>query len=121
MEHIYDKCYNQEFNGTYPAMKCSDVKGVLTLLNSPSFRHAFHVGLDNKTMPWSVCNRQVRKCITIQIRYQVAKGGSVDIYPRLVEAGLRILLYTGDADAMVPTTGTIWWLEQWLASEPITR
>lgn len=37
-------------------------------------------------------------------------NASIWIYPILLKADLRIWVYSGDVDADVPITGTLWWL-----------
>lgn len=34
------------------------------------------------------------------------------IYPKLIEAGYRLWVYSGDVDANVPITGTITWVQR---------
>lgn len=44
--------------------------------------------------------------------YNLNVKGSVWIYPTLIEAGVRVLIYSGDTDGAVPTYGS----EQWINS-----
>ena len=50
------------------------------------------------------------------MKFNLSKTGSLWVYPRLIDAELKILLYTGDADVSVPNTGTIWWISEWIRS-----
>jgi serine carboxypeptidase-like clade 2 len=46
------------------------------------------------------------------LRYTKNPEGSYYLYPQLIDAGLKIMVYTGDQDAMVPITGTKKWITQ---------
>lgn len=38
--------------------------------------------------------------------------GSYYLYPKLMSNGIRILSFSGDVDAVVPITGTLYWIEK---------
>lgn len=42
-------------------------------------------------------------------KYDRSKTGSYHLYPNLIQKGYRIWIYSGDTDAAVPTTGTLFW------------
>jgi hypothetical protein len=46
------------------------------------------------------------------INYHFNRSGSVWTYPLIKEYGYRIMVYSGDADEMVPTIGTWRWIEK---------
>ncbi len=44
------------------------------------------------------------------INYKKLPTGSFYVYPVMIEAGYRIWVISGDTDAAVPVTGTLYWL-----------
>jgi serine carboxypeptidase-like clade 2 len=46
------------------------------------------------------------------LNYTVNPEGSYYIYPILIKAGLKVMVYSGDADAIVPITGTVAWIKE---------
>jgi len=46
------------------------------------------------------------------MNYNENRNGSFFIYPKLLNLGLRIWIYSGDVDANVPITGTLKWLHK---------
>jgi serine carboxypeptidase-like clade 2 len=47
------------------------------------------------------------------INYTVESSQTYTILPGLAKAGLKIFYYSGDVDAIVPITGTIWWFDKY--------
>jgi len=45
-------------------------------------------------------------------KYIMFANASEWIYPELIKAGLRIMIYSGDVDADVPITGTLKWIDR---------
>jgi serine carboxypeptidase-like clade 2 len=72
-------------------------------LNRPDVRQALHVRSD--AGPWSVC--------TDEIDYSVddVLSSMLPLYPRLIAAGLRVWVFSGDVDGIVPTSGSRAWVE----------
>ena len=50
--------------------------------------------------------------MTQKLNYTINPEGSYYLYPRLIKSGLKIMVYSGDADAIVPITGTVFWVRQ---------
>lgn len=57
-------------------------------------------------MKFSECSDEVAN------RYVMNANASIWIYPILMQAGLRIWVFSGDVDADVPITGTLRWIER---------
>ena len=55
-------------------------------------------------LTWGMCSEQVGR------RYQRDENKSYHLYPKLIKAGLKILIYSGDTDAAVPVIGTQIWI-----------
>ncbi len=103
--NLYGKCYHQQYK--LPArrqlrddLSCEDNLGVLTLLNNYFTRKAFHASTNGQ---WQPCSDPVEG------NYTMDPEGSYWIYPLLLK-NYRITIYSGDADACVPITGTLQWL-----------
>lgn len=65
-----------------------------------------------------------RTCyLTQDLNYTINPEASYYLYSQLRKAGLKILIYSGDADGMVPITGTKFWLAQFMEDErvPVRR
>ncbi|ETV91954.1 hypothetical protein H310_13603 [Aphanomyces invadans] len=73
-------------------------------LNQPSVVEAIHA--TGGTTPWSDCNPAVSRQYTLSLT-------SLDKYPTILAAGLKALIYSGDADAIVNFLGT----QRWLATD----
>ena len=58
-----------------------------TLLRNKEFLNAFHV---DPTIVWDECTA---------LDYKIDPRGSYYLYPELIKAGLKILIYSGDVDA----------------------
>ncbi|RQM29930.1 hypothetical protein B5M09_012436 [Aphanomyces astaci] len=78
---------------------CTDTFTTL-YLNQPQVLDAIHASGGNS---WSVCNRNVSRRYTLSL-------SSLDKYPTILQAGLKGLIYSGDADAIVNFIGTQRWL-----------
>ena len=72
-------------------------------LNRADVREALHVRPDAGI--WSVC--------TDEIDYSVDDllSSMLPLYPKLIAAGLRIWIFSGDIDGIVPTSGSRAWVE----------
>ena len=54
---------------------------------------------------WLVCSDDV------SFRYEIQDKGSIWTYPTLLKEGIRILVYSGDTDAIVPFNGNQAWIK----------
>lgn len=73
----------------------------MTFFNTDSVKKALHVDEDIK---WDMCSTRV------SASYGRSTTGTYDLYPGLIEAGLRVWIYSGDVDGAVPTAGTLYWI-----------
>ncbi|RHZ41286.1 hypothetical protein DYB31_010032, partial [Aphanomyces astaci] len=69
-------------------------------LNQPQVLAAIHASGGNS---WTDCNHNVTRRYTLSL-------SSLDKYPTILNAGLKGLIYSGDADAIVNFIGTQRWL-----------
>lgn len=76
---------------------CSDFGPTANYLNRDDVKAALHV---NTATKWEGCNLNINR------KYTVNKKGSHLILPELYQAGLKILIYSGDQDAAVSTVET---------------
>ncbi|XP_068641250.1 serine carboxypeptidase-like 26 [Aristolochia californica] len=68
-------------------------------LNLPQVQHALHANQTGLPYPWAFCSHIIRS-------WADRPSTMFPIYRRLISAGVRILLYSGDVDAVVPVTAT---------------
>ncbi|KAM0062081.1 putative carboxypeptidase D [Helianthus debilis subsp. tardiflorus] len=68
-------------------------------LNLVDVQNAFHANITKLSYPWSTCSNLIAK-------WKDSPSTMFPIYKRLIASGLRILLYSGDVDAVVPVSGT---------------
>jgi serine carboxypeptidase-like clade 2 len=57
--------------------------------------------------------------LTQNLNYTINPEASYYLYKELRAAGLKILVYSGDADGMVPITGTRFWLSEFIEENRI--
>ena len=81
---------------------CFDDTAIENYFNRPDVQAALHVKDERK---WVVCSNDVYD--NYKSNYTL---GSIWAYPILINAGLRILIYSGDSDAVVPTSGNQLWI-----------
>ncbi|KAD2393108.1 hypothetical protein R6Q59_012806 [Mikania micrantha] len=72
---------------------------VQSYLNLPHVQNAFHANITNLPYPWETCSKLI-------VKWKDSPSTMFPIYIRLMASGLRILLYSGDVDAVVPVSGT---------------
>lgn len=74
-------------------------------LNLPEVKAALHVRPD---INWTECS------LTINSQYSVTSvvQSMLPVYRYLLTKGLKIWIYSGDIDGVVPTTGTRYWLRE---------
>ena len=82
---------------------CTDGIGPYTFLNNPTVQAAIHV---NSSVEWLMCVGGSNWT------YTRSPKGSYYLYPNLIRKGYRIWIYSGDTDGAVPTTGTLFWVNQ---------
>lgn len=119
INNIYEPCYHQvipnadksslearsftqsRFKSTLGAYKtCEDLMGIINFLNEPLMQESLHVNLAN----YDICSDEVSR------GYKMNPNASEWIYPSLIRANIRILIFSGDHDANVPITGTMRWI-----------
>ncbi|MQM08529.1 hypothetical protein Taro_041384 [Colocasia esculenta] len=87
----YDPCYSAYAEEYFNR---ADVKKSL---------HADAFGSANRS--WKVCNDSILRT------YNFTVASVLPIYTKLINAGLKIWVYSGDADGRVPVIGTRYWVE----------
>lgn len=68
--------------------------------NRPDVQKALHVSDGHQLRNWSICN------FTIFNNWADSKPSVLPIYKKLISAGLRIWVYSGDTDGRVPVLST---------------
>ncbi|CAI9286837.1 unnamed protein product [Lactuca saligna] len=68
-------------------------------LNLASVQKAFHANVTKLSHRWETCSNLIGE-------WKDSPTTMFPIYKRLIALGLRILLYSGDVDAVVPVSGT---------------
>ncbi|CAA3013625.1 serine carboxypeptidase-like 31 [Olea europaea subsp. europaea] len=81
--------------------------------NRRDVQKALHVGDGTSLTNWTICN------MTIYHRWKGRRASVLPIYKKLIGAGLRIWVYSGDTDGRVPFMSTIYSLKS--LGLPITR
>ncbi|KRX06143.1 hypothetical protein PPERSA_00023 [Pseudocohnilembus persalinus] len=85
---------------------CADAIGAITFFNKNEIKKALHVDED---IEWAMCSDS--------IKYARSVKGTYDLYPELIKQGLRIVIFSGDTDAIVATQGTINWVTSFVAEQ----
>lgn len=92
---------------SYPASAAIDpcLDYVTPYLNNVAVKQALHVPT---TIEWTECSNIVFN------KYKVSDilSSMIPVYQQLLQSGLRIMVYSGDFDGRVPTTGTRAWISQ---------
>lgn len=90
--------------------ECSESEALFLYLNNKAFRkvnlylyiqQALHIRDD--AGEWWDC---------ADIDYDPTPGASYHLYPKILKEGIRILKFSGDVDAIVPITGTLYWIDK---------
>ncbi|XP_073058652.1 serine carboxypeptidase-like 31 isoform X1 [Primulina eburnea] len=68
--------------------------------NRPEVQRALHVYDGSNLKNWSICN------MTVFGSWSDSKGSVLPVYRKLIAAGLRIWVYSGDTDGRVPVLST---------------
>jgi len=90
---------------------CVYGKGILDYLNNATVRVSLNIPLT--VQAWDLCNDY------IGANYTLNPEGSIDVYTNL-QGKYKMLVYSGDTDMAVPTSGTKGWIENlgWTVDKP---
>ena len=91
--------YLEEDESTTP---CFDDTNIQNYFNRKDVQSALHVTAKST---WYVCSGVVSN------RYKILPEGSIWTYPTLIKEGIRILIYSGDTDVVVPYNGNQAWIK----------
>nr|XP_043619527.1 serine carboxypeptidase II-2-like [Erigeron canadensis] len=72
----------------------------IVYFNSPEVQNALHVYHTNTSRAWETCSD------VVEMHWQDSPISVLDVYQELISAGLRIWMFSGDTDAVIPTTST---------------
>nr|GFC66864.1 serine carboxypeptidase-like 26 [Tanacetum cinerariifolium] len=75
-----------------------DLLYVVSYLNQPEVQLAIHANTTGLPYPWAPCSDLISE------QWKDSPLSVIPIYKRIIDHGLRILLYSGDVDACVPFT-----------------
>jgi len=127
---IYRKCYNTPHSFNYapflqknmsfhkhkgmkflpeeePVLRgdppCTDGVGLNTFLNREEVKKALHV--EDLSIEYTICGAKFGRT------YDQGTKGSYFLYEKLISNKLKILIYSGDSDAVVPFNGTQKWIK----------
>lgn len=81
---------------------CIDSQGPNKFFNRPEVKAALHV---KTSINWAMCTDSVNE------NYKIFPEGSYYLYPKLIESGLKILIFSGDTDMAVPYNGSQKWID----------
>ena len=84
------------------ASYCFDDSIIENYFNREDVQSALHV---TAKRTWYVCSD------TVAYRYITLDEGSIWTYPHLIKEGIRILVYSGDTDVIVPYNGNQQWIQ----------
>ena len=96
-----EKINSQESKRLYGITPCFDDTLIENYFNREDVQKALHV---TAKRPFEICSDAVNK------RYISKDRGSIWAYPTLIKEGIRILVYSGDTDAIVPFNGNQKWI-----------
>eukprot|EP00020_Sapocribrum_chincoteaguense_P005273 CAMPEP_0170752266 /NCGR_PEP_ID=MMETSP0437-20130122/11879_1 /TAXON_ID=0 /ORGANISM="Sexangularia sp." /LENGTH=472 /DNA_ID=CAMNT_0011091329 /DNA_START=11 /DNA_END=1428 /DNA_ORIENTATION=+ len=74
-------------------------------LNDPAVQAAMHVG-PHAARTWSSCSSTVQYST-----YDVLHTSTIGAHQKIWAAGIPDLVYSGDVDAIVPTMGSLYWID----------
>ncbi|XP_030954931.1 serine carboxypeptidase II-2-like isoform X1 [Quercus lobata] len=78
---------------------CTEEHAVV-YFNLPSVQKALHVDPAHAPSPWSTCSELVNT------NWKDSPRTMLDVYHELIHSGLRIWMFSGDTDAVLPVTAT---------------
>ncbi|OWM88016.1 hypothetical protein CDL15_Pgr016589 [Punica granatum] len=73
--------------------------------NRPDVQSALRVGRGNGPLKWEVCNNSILNT------YNFTVPSMLPIYTKLIKGGLKVWVYSGDADGRVPVIGSRYCME----------
>ena len=82
---------------------CFDTSNLDKYFNREDVQNALHVEARRE---WNICSDEVEN------RYEIQDKGSIWAYPTLLREGIRILIFSGDTDAIVPFNGNQKWIKK---------
>ncbi|KAK4479455.1 hypothetical protein RD792_014969 [Penstemon davidsonii] len=68
--------------------------------NLPEVQSALHVHINDSSLKWKVCNHVVSK------NWKDSPKSVLNIFRKLLHSGLRIWIFSGNSDAVIPVTST---------------
>ena len=92
---------NDELKKSY-GVYCFNDTNVENYFNREDVQNALHVEARRE---WFVCSDEVGE------RYEIQEKGFIWVYPTLLKEGIKILVYSGDTDAIVPFNGNQAWIK----------
>ncbi|KAK2421970.1 serine carboxypeptidase [Trifolium repens] len=78
---------------------CTESHSII-YFNRPEVQKALHVDPDHKPAKWETCNMEVNT------NWKDSPRTVLDIYRELIPTGLRIWIFSGNTDAVIPVTST---------------
>jgi serine carboxypeptidase-like clade 1 len=103
LEHFFprDDPINRLAFFSAPQVPCIDSDNAENWLNRPQAAAALHVPA---SIQWSICSNTMT--------YSSSGASMLPNYHTLLQNNIRVLVYSGDADSVVPWTGTSKWVTQ---------
>ncbi|CAD8089514.1 unnamed protein product [Paramecium primaurelia] len=116
--NMYGPCYTYTPEGSKMAQRffgmrsytedadipaCADIQGLYHHLRSNKVRNLLHIKVESPE--WEVCSRKF-------VDYKENPKGSYYLYKEILKNQIRVLIYSGDVDAVVPVTGTMFWINK---------
>ncbi|CAD8101239.1 unnamed protein product [Paramecium primaurelia] len=77
---------------------CSDFGPINEYYNNAKVQEALHI--QERPYFWSACSQEVNKA------FNISNNGSYQILPLLSQSGIKILIYSGDQDAVINVVET---------------
>ncbi|KAL7134481.1 hypothetical protein ABFS83_11G029400 [Erythranthe nasuta] len=68
--------------------------------NLPEVQKALHVHTRNSSLKWETCSN------TVNENWQDSPKSVLNVYRELIHSGLRVWIFSGDTDAVIPVTST---------------
>ena len=81
---------------------CLDNDAPIKYFNRADVKSALHV---KSSIVWDMCSDDVTG------NYVISQEASYYLYPKLIAAGLKIMVFSGDTDMAVPYNGSQRWID----------
>ncbi|GAA0152136.1 serine protease [Lithospermum erythrorhizon] len=78
---------------------CTEQHSVV-YFNLPEVKSALHVPKSKALLEWDTCSDK------INMNWKDCPSSVLDVYQELISSGLRIWVFSGDTDAVIPVTST---------------